>query len=98
MEINGLNSDKFWDYENAFYWFSPKSRIAKHIAHWEIYKKTINIPGEIIEVGVFKGLSLLRWATFREILENSESRKIMDSIPLGDFQYTMKYLKRIICL
>ena len=41
MEINGLNSDKFWDYENAFYWFSPKSRIAKHIAHWEIYKQTI---------------------------------------------------------
>ena len=42
MEINGLDSDKFWDYENAFYWFSPKSRIAKHIAHWEIYKKNTN--------------------------------------------------------
>tara|TARA_B100000161_G_scaffold152107_1_gene108384 strand:+ start:645 stop:1316 length:672 start_codon:yes stop_codon:yes gene_type:complete len=85
MEINGLDSDKFWDYENAFYWFSPKSRIAKHIAHWEIYKKTIDIPGEIIEVGVFKGLSLLRWATFREILENSESRRIIGFDSFGRF-------------
>ena len=39
------------------------------IAHWEIYKKTINVPGDIVEVGVFKGLSLLRWATFRDISE-----------------------------
>ena len=85
MQINGLDSEKFWDYENAFYWFSPKSRIAKHIAHWEIYKETINVPGEIIEIGVFKGLSLLRWATFREILENSDSRKIIGFDTFGSF-------------
>ena len=85
MQINGLDSAKFWDYENAFYWFSPKSRIAKQIAHWEIYKKTINVPGDIVEVGVFKGLSLLRWATFRDISESSESRKIIGFDNFGSF-------------
>tara|TARA_B100002052_G_C15722203_1_gene524694 strand:- start:38 stop:709 length:672 start_codon:yes stop_codon:yes gene_type:complete len=85
MQINGFDSEKFWDYENAFYWFSPRSRIAKQIAHWEIYKKTINVPGEIIEVGVFKGLSLLRWATFREISECADSRKIIGFDNFGSF-------------
>ena len=44
MEIKGLNSEKIWDYENGFYWFSPVNRISKLITHWEIYQKTLNIP------------------------------------------------------
>ena len=77
MEIRGLSSKKSWDYENGFYWFSPYNRIAKQIAHWELYKKILEVPGDIIEVGVFKGASLTRWGTFREISENSLSRKIL---------------------
>ena len=55
MDIRGLSSDKSWDYENAYYWFSPYNRIAKQISQWEIFKETIKIPGDILELGVLKG-------------------------------------------
>ena len=85
MEIKGLNSEKIWDYENGFYWFSPVNRISKLITHWEIYQKTLNVPGEIFELGVLKGASFIRWASFREMLESSSSRKIVGFDAFGKF-------------
>jgi len=85
MEIRGLSLDNVWDYENAFYWFSPYNRIAKQIAHWELYKKINNLPGDVLEFGVYKGASLLRWATFREITENSYTREIIGFDAFGEF-------------
>ena len=43
--------------------------LAKLIAHYEIYKMIKNLPGNIIELGVFKGESLLRFAYLTEIFE-----------------------------
>lgn len=36
-------------------------------------------------MGVFKGASLIRWATFRELLENEQSRKIIGFDIFGEF-------------
>ena len=33
MEINGLASDRAWDWENGYFWFSHPSRINKFLAH-----------------------------------------------------------------
>lgn len=85
MDIKGLNSDKAWDYENGFYWFSPVNRISKLITQWEIYQKTLNVPGDIFELGVFKGTSFIRWASFREMLESADSRKIVGFDAFGKF-------------
>lgn len=85
MNIRSFESEKVWDYENAYNWFSSYTRTAKVISHWELYKKIVNIPGDIIEVGVFKGASLLRFSTFRELLENYTSRKIVGFDNFGSF-------------
>lgn len=85
MKINNLSSDRVWDYENGYYWFSPYNRIAKQIAHWEIYKQIQSVPGHVIELGVYKGSSIVRWATFREMLENAHSRKIVGFDAFGKF-------------
>lgn len=75
--IRELHRSKVWDYENGFYWFSPKSRINKLLAHYELYKTIVGIPGHIFELGVYKGASLVRFATFRNVLENDDSRRII---------------------
>ena len=69
--------DKAFDYENNFYLSCHKSRISKIITHYELFKRTIDLPGAIVELGVFKGSSLLRFAMFRDLLTNSHSRKII---------------------
>lgn len=59
--------------------------MAKLLAHYELYKMIIDKPGDIIEMGVFKGASLLRWVKFRNIFENSFSRKIVGFDIFGEF-------------
>ena len=66
-----------FEYENGFYLTCDPSRIGKLIAHYELYKKIIQIPGAIVECGVYKGASLTRFAAFRNLLDNQINRKIV---------------------
>ena len=43
------------------------------------------MPGDVIEFGVYKSSSLIRFATFRKILENDFSRKIVGFDAFGKF-------------
>jgi hypothetical protein len=85
MKIRNLSQDNAWDYENGFYWFSPKTRINKMLAHYELYKSILGLPGHIFELGVYKGASLVRLATYRDALENDYSRKIVGFDAFGEF-------------
>lgn len=81
----GFDPVKCWDYENGFYLTSHVTRLAKMLAHYELYKMIVRLPGHILECGVYKGASLLRFATFREILESPYSRKIVGFDAFGRF-------------
>jgi hypothetical protein len=84
-EVFGFDFGKPFEYENGFYLTSASSRIAKSIAHYELYKLIVGLPGEVVECGVFKGTSLIRFATYREILESQFSRKIIGFDAFGKF-------------
>lgn len=60
---------KSFEYENNFYLSCHNSRIAKILAHYELFKKIKNIDGDIIECGVFKGASLIRFASFQDLFK-----------------------------
>lgn len=84
-ELFGFNTDNEWDYENGFYLTSHVTRTAKMLAHFELYKSIVNLPGHIVECGVYKGASFTRFATFREILESPYSREIIGFDTFGEF-------------
>ncbi len=81
----GFETEKCWDYENGFYLTSHVTRIAKMLAHYELYKTIIGLPGHVVECGVYKGASFLRFATFRELLESPHSRKMIGFDAFGRF-------------
>jgi len=85
MEIRDLVSSDAWEYENAFYWFSDPSRLLKSLAHFELYKMISGLPGHFLELGVYKAASLIRFATFRHLLEAERSRKIIGFDVFGEF-------------
>lgn len=85
ISIRGLSGGNVWDYENAFYWFSHPTRINKLLAHYDLYRSVINLPGEVFELGVYKAASLVRLATFRNLLENDYSRKVVGFDAFGEF-------------
>jgi len=68
---------KTYEFENSFYLTCSSGRIGKLIAHYELYKMSLQLPGVIIECGVFKGASFTRLAMFRELFESSGVRKII---------------------
>lgn len=85
MIVKNLNSHNVWDYENGYYWFSDTSRISKILYYYELYQMIIGLPGDIFEFGVFKGLSLIRFCQYRDLLENNNSRRIIGFDSFGQF-------------
>lgn len=86
--IGKYDEDKKFDYENGFYLTSEPYRLGNILAHYELYKKIIGLPGDVLELGVFKGGSLIQFCTFRELLENEKSRKIVGFDVFGEFPKT----------
>ena len=83
--IGKFDEEKSFDYENGFYLTSEPYRLGNILAHYELYKKILNLPGDVIELGVFKGSSIIQFSTFRELLENEKSRKIVGFDIFGKF-------------
>jgi hypothetical protein len=77
--------DKRFEYENGFYATADPSRFSKFITHLEFFKQTSSVRGEIVEFGIFKGNSFFRWIKFRDLLEQTSSRKIIGFDIFGDF-------------
>ena len=74
-----------WKYENLFYLTSKKLRLLKIIDQYEVYKKILDLKGDIVECGVFKGASLIRLLTFRDLFENNKKRKVYGFDNFGKF-------------
>jgi len=83
--IGKFDISKRYHYENGFYLTCEPYRWGNIIAHYELYKKILEIPGEVIELGVFKGASLIQFAIFRELLESECSRNIIGFDVFGEF-------------
>lgn len=80
-----------WDAENNFYQFIDKSRLIKFLNHFELFKKTSSCKGDIVELGVLIGNSLIRFATFRDYL-NLSKKKIIAFDNFGSFPKS--YIKK----
>jgi hypothetical protein len=58
--------------------FTRRVSITRFLAHYELFKKISNLPGSIVELGVFKGASLFAFAHFLEIFcHGDRSRKVI---------------------
>ena len=85
-----IDKSKKWDYENGFYLTCDTGRLGKFINHLELYKKILPLNGDILEFGVFKGNSISRLLSFRELLENSNDRKVIGFDAFGSFPNKIK--------
>jgi len=82
------DTNKKFEYENGYMATAEPKRFSKFISHLEFFNQTSHLRGEIVELGVFKGNSLFRWIKFRDLLENTHSRKIIAFDIFGEFPET----------
>lgn len=86
IELPEFSKDFLW--ENNFYLSCDITRISKILAHYELFKMVREVPGAIVECGVFKGASLARFAAFRELFGNPYAKKIIAFDVFGKFPHT----------
>lgn len=80
--------ERKFEYENGYMATAEPRRFSKFISHLEFFNMTSHLRGEIVELGVFKGNSLFRWIKFRDLLENTYSRKVIAFDIFGEFPET----------
>ena len=51
----------------AFPVFTPRYTMARFLAHYELFKQIVDVPGAIVDVGVYRGASAFTWAKLCEI-------------------------------
>jgi hypothetical protein len=90
MKHYSADVSKKWDYENGFYLTCENSRIAKMLNHLEIYEQITDLAGDILEFGVYKGTSLVRFLTYRNLLESEDSRRVFGFDIFGKFPDELK--------
>jgi hypothetical protein len=49
--------------------------LKRFLAHYEFYQKVMHLPGDIVELGVYRGGSLFSWANFMEIRNMGDRHK-----------------------
>ena len=91
MTIKLPDFKKMYDYETNYHLTMSGDRMGKLLCHYESLKQTINIPGEIVECGVFKGTSLTRFGVMRDLLGTKNSAKIIGFDVFSDSFPNTKY-------
>lgn len=66
-----------WGAYNNFLLYGEVDRFSKILARYELFKKIIELPGDIVEGGVFKGTGLFYWAKMIEIFNPRTNRKVV---------------------
>jgi hypothetical protein len=51
---------------NGFPVYARRTTIKRFLAHYELFRMTFDLPGDIVELGVYRGQSLMTWANFLE--------------------------------
>ncbi len=55
--------------------YTRRIHLIRFLAHYEIFKKTINLPGSIVELGVYRGGSFFVWHKLLEIFNPTDTAK-----------------------
>ena len=77
IKMPDFSTQAMYDAETDFHLMMNEERLAKFVVHWEAMKMASQVPGAIVECGVFKGTSFVRFALMRQLLGGNFSAKLV---------------------
>jgi hypothetical protein len=69
------NSVPLRDVLEAFPTYIRRYNMTRFLAHYELYKKIADLPGSIVECGIYRGAGLFTWAKLLEIFHAGDRLK-----------------------
>ncbi len=82
------NSSRSWSSFNDFLLYGAPDRFAKILSRYELFRKVVRIPGDIVECGVLKGTGVLFWAKLIRIFNPLSLRKVVGFDTFAEFPAT----------
>ncbi|MEO0318045.1 MAG: hypothetical protein RL404_1722 [Pseudomonadota bacterium] len=77
IKMPDFSTQAMYDAETDFHLMMNEERLAKFVVHWEAMKMASQVPGAIVECGVFKGTSFVRFSLMRQLLGGNFSAKLI---------------------
>lgn len=74
---NVATEQEVWNFYNGLLCSSDVSRLRKLLVRNDLFRLTINIPGDIVECGVFKGAGMMFWRKLLEIYSPGAPKKVI---------------------
>ena len=66
-----------WDQYNGLMLGPDIERIRKMLVRYDLFRQSLCVPGDIVECGVFKGTSVVRFAMLRKIMGGDHTSRII---------------------
>ncbi len=72
-----LNTLDHWDIYNTFFLMSDIDRLRKFLVRNHLFQLSLTVPGDIVELGVFKGIGIAQLLKLQQIYSPGSSKKII---------------------
>lgn len=83
--INLQSDSDLWNHYNSLLLSNDISRIRKLTIRYDLFRKSLNVPGDVVECGVFKGTGLMYWLKLLEIYSPASQKKIIGFDTFDEF-------------
>lgn len=70
-------SQEIYDSFNGFIFSSDSKVFSKLIARTLLFNEVVDVPGDIVECGVFKGSGILTWLKLKKVLRPNSFKKVI---------------------
>lgn len=72
-----MSEKSLWDCYNGLLLGADVDRIRKLLVRYELFKESLNVPGDIVECGVFKGVGFMYWLKLLKIYASGSTKKVI---------------------
>jgi hypothetical protein len=75
--MNKFSDNSLWDSYNTLLLSPDIDRIRKLLVRYELFKMSLEIPGDIVECGVFKGTGWMYWLKLLDLYARGEQKRVV---------------------
>lgn len=68
-------SDEIWDCYNTLLLSPDRARLRKLLVRYRLFERVVDVPGDVVECGVYKGAGLLYWAKLIELFAPASRKR-----------------------
>ena len=87
-------AEDMWKIYHNFHYYCDKHRFQKMFARVDLYRMVADLPGDIVDAGVYKGTSSILWAHLLETYQPNSRSKVVGFDTFGKSSRTRASMRK----